>query len=176
MSGTDLSFSHAQNVSVSVPEASLQAELGQLFCCAVDSVAIAQNVEAPTYLIVNPSSSGKIIKINEIQFSGSLHFTQNVIQFRLYIDPTVTSNGTILTPVGMRQNGQNTVVSQHYSSPAVSSMGSMFNSVVIGTDIAYKVIDSHFSIWIEPGHSMLITTQVTFASYESAVSISFSEE
>ena len=154
----------------------IYAQWGKMWNVTTDLYTPAGTTEAGMMLIVNPSGSGKILKIKKFYFStlGG----NNQTSYKFYIDPTITANGTALTAVGRRQIGQATLLSGVYLNPTISAFGTkklaMHRYATAGTEIQ---ADYDFGLWIEPAHSLLITlTASVSGSPAPEITMSFAEE
>lgn len=74
-------------------------------------------------LIDNPSGSGILMRISRMYLSSPQAGT---INYHLFLNPTTTANGTLLTEIGARQTGQTTGLVNIYSLPTVSANGTVF--------------------------------------------------
>lgn len=131
----------------------------KVFCVTTNDITSGAvgGAETAQFLISNPSNSNKRMKIYQITLGTNVSTNNNI--FRMYANPTVTSNGTSLTPVCLHVDGQSTASSINvYKVPTVSANGSlMMNYIAPATSTV--VIPCNHKIIIEKGQKLLITVR-----------------
>jgi len=156
-----------------VPPEALNAEWGQMFSVSTNSVALTGTTETAFFYFQNPNGSGKNAKIFDIILGGALGVNDSVI-YRIYFNPTVTVNGTVLTEVGHRQTNQASNIINTFITPTVSSNGTLIKTILIfhdSIDLKYK-----FNLWIEPNNSLLITRQISSNTTIGGVNVEWTEQ
>lgn len=132
------------------------------------------NNETPVLLITNPNGSGKTLKLNSLNLFTDAQAGGNY-DYKWYITPTITSNGTAITAVGSKQTSQNSSVCSFYKSPTISANGTFIDIHTIGTDAASKMVSIGLGAWLEPNNSWLFNVQWG-GSQKIGMTIEFIEE
>lgn len=149
------------------------ADQGNLFRIASE-VSTGSTTEIPYILIINPNASGKTIRLSKALF-GIPTAVNNAITYRIYIDPTVTANGSSITPVGARQVGQVSPVGTVFSLPTVSSNGTKFFTARTDNAGSSDVYDFEFGKILDQNHKLLITVQQGANAASGLISLLYSE-
>ena len=146
---------------------------GKAFSVTTGITILTGALEIPFLLIRNPNASGKTCKLRRLSTTQGATFGA---RYNVYMNPTVTTNGSVLMPVGGRQTGQTASVVLCNLSPTVSNYGTLFLSLEPAN--AYYPVLFDFNRWLEANNSMLVTVlRVTTAQSDSqSVSIEYSEE
>lgn len=121
------------------------------FCAPTAFINIGTS-ETAFYLFKHPSGTGKIIKIMQIQISIS-----GGGAIRLYHTPTITSNGTSITPVNkyIKTSPTASVVTPFFT-PTISSNGTLLEMAQVSAQNgAIDLIKS--PIIIDPNFNLLLT-------------------
>ena len=100
------------------------ARAGCLYLANTTFISIATGAERDFILLKNPSGSGKVVNIHEIVMTVDENIGATY-RFKLYLNPTITSNGTSITPVNARQVGTVAVSSTVYYTPTISTRGTL---------------------------------------------------
>ena len=117
--------------------------------------------ETPLFLLRNPSSSG--VKANIFGYSfGTESGKPSII--RVYAKPTVTSPGTALTSVCMRQISSTGAIGAvlTFKSPSISVNGNLMKTFIInnsGNIGAGNPVEFNCDFLFEAGADLLITCQ-----------------
>ncbi len=90
------------------------------------------------------------------RLSGVTASATNVM--RVYLSPTITSNGTPVVPVNLRPANSSVSIAGLYSSPTISANGTLIETL---SAAALTSISSEQLIVLDPGKSLLITLQTT---------------
>lgn len=124
----------------------------------------------PLVLLKNPSGSGKVIYLYKVIFGTNV--TNVLAEFKIYANPTVTANGTAITPISNNiGGGASASIVQAYSLSTVSSPGSNLNSFTISqNNSAFSSIED-FSIFIQPDNSLLLTGNPGSNSREASITV-----
>jgi len=136
-----------------------QTYLGNSFIVGIPTNNIGSTSEVPYALVINPSGSGlsmfNVLRRISIIVTGSA-----IATFRFYATPTVTANGTPLTPGNLRINAASKAsVMKMYSLPTVSNNGTFIAE--IGTTSSGNPYDSDVLTILDPGVTLLVTCQAS---------------
>lgn len=131
------------------------ARAGKLYFVNTGFNSIATPTETVYFLIKNPSGSGKVVTLEQLILTTDENIGATY-RVRLYLDPTITANGTALTPVNARQVGTVAVSSTTYRSPTVSANGTLV--FVTNVTIGNNLVDAG-SILLDENHNYLVTVQ-----------------
>lgn len=152
---------------------------GKLFSVTTQSVNTASASEAAFLHINNPNGSGVTAKFRWIEY-GISQASADILEWRLYKAPTVTVNGSAITPVGMRQTSQATAQVQFFTLPTTSSFGTImqFFRAVTGSGGTANKVDYNFELILEPNNKYLITVVQagTGANKAGYVTLEYSEQ
>jgi hypothetical protein len=157
-------------------EESIYARAGQMFNVATNQLSLSSIVETPIFLVVNATGSGKVLRLKSLSLDSPISAGDTVI-YRVYGIPTssITSNGTVLTPSGGRQTGQNSPIVNMYKLPTVSANGLFLGAKVVdfggNVDVNYE-----FSQYVEPGFNVLVTAVLSQSNGTCGLFARYSEE
>jgi len=139
----------------SLDETAAQADAGNLFAAASGTLNYASAGTEQTFMLIkNPAGSGKTIKIKRFVLSAMT--LNKAVAYFLYLNPTVTADGTnlpaysttagsLVTPVGLLSTQPTTTA---FGRRIISSSASNGSTVIL---------DEQFAIRIPAGNSLLIT-------------------
>jgi len=144
---------------------------GKMFKATSGMVLISSAGTVPLFLMINPAGSGKNVKLNKINiFNNGVGTTP--FYTHMTLNPTVTSNGTVVTPTGGLQAGQIASITQCYHSPTATPGTNI--DTLMSFNNSYESYEN-FALWLEPGNSWMM--DVTNAKAQSAgVTFEFAEE
>jgi hypothetical protein len=131
----------------------------------IAEVLPATTAETPVFLIKNPNASGVTLKV--LQFLMGIlasvgSATGNNAIFRLYLDPTITTNGTALTISSLySKTGASTSVLTAFSSPTIAANGTKLGAYTIASQEGTLFIPQNLTRLLGPNHSWLITQTST---------------
>lgn len=128
---------------------------GMLYFVNTGFNSISTPTETDYFLIKNPAASGKVVTLEQV----ILGVDENIgatYRVRIYLDPTITTNGTEVTPVNARQVGTVAVSSTTFRSPTISARGTLL--FVTNSTIGNNVIDAG-SILLDENHNYLVSIQ-----------------
>lgn len=163
-SGTDMTVNSDGSINVQTPASdpitvvmddTNTARQGKLYFVNTGFNSIATPTETVYYLIKNPSGSGKVVTLEQIIITTDENIGATY-RVRVYLDPTITANGTSLTPVNARQVGTVAVSSTSFRSPTISANGTLL--FVTNVTIGSNLIDQG-SVLLDENHNYLITIQ-----------------
>lgn len=120
--------------------------------------------EVPFVLIKNPSGSGKSIYIASIFLQSDPSEAGNWSIYQIYANPTVTANGTAITPQNNTIGAGNASIATPFYSSTVSANGALLGIVQSGGNnngptFTGSVILPEQPIVIPPNNSMLVTAK-----------------
>lgn len=151
------------------------AEWGKMFTVSSDSASLSGTTETAFLYFQNPNASGKTVKFYRFIFGPTLG--NNYVTYKVYKNPTVTSNGTAKTPVGNRQSSQASTVVNVFTIPTVTSNGTFITTFInSGLTGVSKEIPLNFSLWLEQNNSILITRTLSSNATIGGVDIEWVEE
>jgi hypothetical protein len=122
-------------------------------CLSVNQASAGSN--NPLLLIKNPVSSGKKVYIFKI--SAGINVTNVLSNFNIFIDPTITSNGSSQTIVNNYIGGSSSSVCTAFSLPTISVSGTRVRTAVCGQNTNSVVMAEDFSLVLGENHNLLIT-------------------
>ena len=145
----------------------------------VYSVALTLNMaiaafDNPVILLRNPVGSLKTLYIYRI-LTGV--FTSNTfVDFKVFANPTITTNGTSQTPVNRAVGGGfGASVMTAFSFPTVSANGTPLLTQVCGQNTNSFDGVEDFSIQVSPNNNLLITANPSANNRESKVTVIYAE-
>lgn len=133
--------------------------------------------ELPVVLFRNPSGSTRTIKIKRIIGNNS-HTVTSGIRFRVYVNPTVSVNGTALTGVALDVGSGNSPSADAFRSPTVSANGSQIADITApsflsGTSVDLIAVDG---IQLRANNTLLITAVADGTSRVANITIWWEED
>lgn len=158
---------------VRVSRESVMTLWGRAWLASTDIISSGSTAETPLLLIRNPVSSGRTMKVSKIILGSPLGGT---ISYRFYLNPTVTANGTTLTPVGKKQVGMATPVTLFSTLPTVSANGTFFGMNAVDSGSQDLVVPYENGLWLEPNNAILVTVKQSTAPNGGHMTWDFSEE
>lgn len=132
-----------------------QVYLGNYFRFAA-TTALTGTSENPLYLLKCPATATKSLFFNLNRIIGQT--ASQTITIRAYIGPTVTVAGTSKTPLNARPANTNASIADLELTPTTSANGILI-SALLAAPLAMAEADE--LIILDPGQSLLITTQAT---------------
>lgn len=141
----------------------------------VVSVNMASSgTDNPLLLLRNPSGSGKTMYLYKTSFGVAV---ANVFAtFKLFSNPTITTNGSAVTPVSNSVGGgapASTMLTN--SLPTISSTGRAVGTYVIGQNVSSLASVEDFSVHVQPNNSVLITGNPGSNNRQAEVTIVWAE-
>ncbi len=163
------------NVVQNVSATGARTDLGQVFSLAVDVSLATSGVRNPAILLKNPTGSGKRIRIVRLNVHATA--ADSGIIWRLFVDPTITINGTTQTPVNLNIGGGSnpaTVVTI-FTLPTVSANGTRFFGYLSGQNSNSTEIVGDAIVVLNPNHNLLITGEPTINAQNSVITLYWEE-
>jgi len=139
-----------------------QNYLGNSFVASSGAITLpTAATESPIITLANPSTNGVPASGFQVQNTGLflkskkllvLTATQSCV-FKIYIGPTITVAGTVVTPVNMRPANSNASVMSFRKSPTIGANGTLLTNYYSNG----MVIDDSFLFVLDPNKTILIT-------------------
>jgi len=126
-----------------------QVYLGNTFSL-ITSLSLGDTSEHLEFLLTNPATSQKALFLLRRKISSSAG-----VYVKMYLNPTISGNGTPVTPINLRPAYTATSAASCYIAPSASANGTLITAD--GTLNFTQVIDN--LIVIDPGSSVLISAQ-----------------
>lgn len=126
----------------------------KMFIAAVDGFTPGTSSEVAMALLRNTSGSKTII-IDRIFFSTSENDDREAF-VKCYLDPTITSNGTTITPVSLSLGSGATSSVDFSHTPEVSAYGTFLRGMAIQAASSQDIV-TDFAWRLEPGHNLLLS-------------------
>lgn len=143
---------------------------GKAYVVTTNAVIVAGTSEVAFLLLKNPNASGKTIRIDKILLG--LENIASISTCRIYRDPTITTNGTALTPVNLLKGGAASIMTA-FRSPAISANGTlMITDPVSGVSDH----DQDLGLLISPNENMLLTLDPTTTNIPHMITVYYMEE
>ena len=136
-----------------------------------EEITLTSTNETNVLYVLNPSANTK--QLYNISLTGTSLDTSVALTFRVYSNPTVSSNGTSVTPVSRNFVDGNTSSMNVYSSPTVTSKGTKISTFSVVTSGSFELDTS--SWYLFHGNSFLITIQAATSNKGAALNMSWSE-
>lgn len=133
--------------------------------------------ELPVVYFRNPSGSSRTVKIVKILANNS-HTVSSGVRFRVYINPTVSANGTALTEVALDVGSGNSPSADAFSSPTVSANGNQIADItapafMIGPSI--ELVPAN-GLQLRANNTLLITAVADGSSRIANISVWWEED
>lgn len=131
------------------------------FTVTTGLVTVDTNNEKPLILLRNPATSENKILITHFKFGTDSSNVRSLV--RIYKMPTITSNGTALTPTNTYVGPDLPASSvEAYKFPTLSDNGDVLNLDINPSDSPSKGLNRKY--WIEPGYDLVLTTENSSAN------------
>ena len=128
---------------------------------------LSTTAETPLVLISNPIPAGQTYPNQKAIFYNLRKFASDLQQvlISIYLNPTVTSVGTLFTPVNLRPASTNTSIANCYVNGqfTVSANGTLTGQVGCPSNF-YVTLESSLMFIIDPGTSVLLTGKALTAN------------
>ena len=127
--------------------------------------------ESAQVLILNPANSGKYMQIDRLVLGTNVSTNNNI--FRVYANPTITSNGTLLTSTCLCLDPNVAApVCQIYKLPTISNNGTLIANYISGPTTS---MDHDFGAVLPAGKAILITVRPNTTAVTYSVNVFWSE-
>lgn len=149
------------------------ANTGFGYAVATPSINIALAVETDFVLLKNPIASGKLVRFWEqlLAMQGSTPSQSTII--RVYMNPTITTNGTAMTVAKLRSSLGIPSVVQAFYSPTISARGTLMTTYMITTGTFTRELD--LARFMEENATLLFTAQPTNTTTPHTFSAAWAE-
>jgi hypothetical protein len=140
----------------------------------VYEVSVSQT-EIPIVLLRNPAGSGKIIRLDEVMIACQSN-TSGAITCRIYYSPTITTNGTVYTPVWGKVMASPPASSINaYLSPTISANGTKKKVIhsMTGESLEYDFNDD--PLLVDPNMNLLFTLTCFGNSRPAGINLTWRE-
>lgn len=132
-----------------------QALKGNTYRATSDYVTISSGVETPLILLRNTSATTKIVLANtRFGFKTETSFSEA----RLYLNPTVTADGTSIDVKNLLASGAASSVAESFKEPTTSDFGDLVFINRQSTDGRSKGVDK--ILCLDEGAECLVTIKV----------------
>jgi hypothetical protein len=145
------------------------------FAVSISGVtASSSGSDNPQILIKNPNGSGKYLIIQDL-YCGTQVANVSVL-YKVFSTPTVTTNGTAITPVNLRIGSAVASVANAYYLPTVSSRGTQVEALVQGSNNGSITMSIKGQIVLPPNTTILVTADPLSNNRTSSYAITWTEE
>lgn len=145
---------------------------GQNFAFVTTFITISGQLETDFVLFRNPSGSGKIIRLHDIDYIYNKGAGIGIV--RIYLNPTITSDGTPLNINNKYINYPNSPIAQAYLSPITTAKGTIrktFGQSAVGT---YSE-EQHLGLIMPANSTLLLTVQPAANNTDHSMYMDWSE-
>lgn len=141
---------------------------------ALEVNAASNGTDNTAILIRNPNGSGKIFYF--FMMSAGVQINNVFITYKLFANPTITTNGTAQTPVSLNVGGgAGAAVALINTLPTVSANGSAIVAKLMSQNGTEVNLVQHGIIALNPNNSMLITANPQSNNRVSAYTLHWAE-
>lgn len=127
----------------------------------------------PIILLKNPNGSGKSLRFIYRVYSVEVVNVYGV--FSMYLDPTITNNGTSATISNGRQTGAVATVATAFTLPTLSALGTKIDEVVTQQNNSPSFMPDDGSFILDPNHNIVITANPASNNRAVRIGIKWSE-
>lgn len=151
-----------------------QTYLGNSFIASTGALTIGTS-ETAILSIINPATNNHpmptgLFSLNRRFYLSPITGTLSYGIINVYLNPTISSAGTVVTPVNLRPGNANTSLMSVHKSPTASANGTLLYSLSIGLNFVDDLL-----LAVDPGDSLLITANPAQASTPVYADISWYE-
>lgn len=146
---------------------------GKAFTTLSGFVTIAAATETDFFLMRNPASSGRLVRLKEFFFTINGTATQSSI-FRFYRAPTITAVGTPLTINKVLATSSVISPILAYETPTISSRGTLIQ--LFSVDFNTRGRDQDLARYLPEGSDLLVTVQGSVGGIEHNILGVWAEE
>lgn len=105
-------------------------------------------------LLKNPALSGKNLKLYFRSYNVDI--TNVACRFRLFLNPTITADGTAITIRPATQTLNPATVATAFTNPTVTALGTLLDTNVIGQNNSGFTLLDELALWLQPGNNWLV--------------------
>lgn len=131
------------------------------------------DTDNPLLLITNPTSSGKTLYLYLI--TGGIGVENNYAHFKLWGQPTITSNGTSVTPRNRNIGSSTSSVVNVYELPTISDNGNLHEMKTYGQNNNSVNFEIDFALFVPENKSILITGSPKSNSRDATLTVVWAE-
>lgn len=146
----------------------------KLFGYGTNVNTASAGTDNPLILLKNPSDSGKNLILYSVVLGISIENNYGV--YKIFIDPTISSNGTSETILNKNIGSSVASVMELYQIPTIIANGILNSSYVYGANSNSVIINANFSLLLQPGHNLLITGDPKSNNRTSQITLTWVEE
>jgi hypothetical protein len=145
------------NVVSSQSSTATAVDLGQSFGLAFDFSLPTAGTFNPVLLLKNPIGSGKRIRITRLNVGLTIANVSGI--WRVFANPTVSANGTAISPVNLNVGGASNpaTISQTFTTPTITANGASLFRYESGQNMNSTEVIGDALFVINPGNVMLLT-------------------
>jgi hypothetical protein len=146
---------------------------GRGFSTVNEFVTISGQAETDFLLVTNPNGSGKIAYFEEWIYTYNKGAGISIV--RVYINPTITSNGTAQAINKLKPSGTTSTVVSAYRAPTISARGTL-RRIIGQSAVGSFVYHTDLTSLLEPNNSMLFTVQPAANNTDHSMYLSWEEQ
>jgi hypothetical protein len=147
---------------------------GAVFSVAVLNFSLATTGTENPILYMTNTSSNTVSAYIESSYCG-INTANRQASFEVYTNPTVSANGTVVTPVNRAVGNSATSAMNVYKGPTITSNGSLISTIINAQNANSISIVDAYNLKILPGNSILITGNPGTNSTGIYISLTWSE-
>ena len=141
---------------------------GSGYAVTTNNIIIANTLENDFLLLKNTAGSGKTLRLYKITFGSDQNPANKSALFRIYRDPTITSNGTSLGVNNLKKGGSASVMTA-FRTPVISARGTLMSAGSF--DASGAAHEADLGLTILPGENVLITLNATANNFDHIVTV-----
>jgi hypothetical protein len=131
-----------------------ETEEGHGFSMTTPIITVSGSSEVDFCLLRNPTGSGTSMELHILQYTYSKG--SGLALLKTYLGPTITSNGTSITPNKMKLDGTSSSIALWTYSPTISARGTL-RRVLGASSVGSTTVEYDLGLIIPPNYSMLFT-------------------
>lgn len=172
--GTDFITIETSGNIFSATESRLFTMSNKMYSVALEVNASSNGIDNMAILIRNPVGSGKILYF--YMLSANVQINNVFVTYKLFANPTITTNGTSQTPVSMNVGGgAGAAVALINTLPTVSANGSALAAKTVAQNSSEVNLVTNGIIALNPNNSMLVTANPQSNNRVSAFTLHWAE-
>lgn len=141
----------------------------KVFSFASSLNMVSAGTDNPLFLLKNPTLNTKKIFIYKILCGATVTNVQST--FKAYSNPTITNNGTVVTPINNKVGSLTVSTINTYTLPTISSNGSLLRTINNGQNNNSVILSEETAILIPPNNNLLITGDPSSNNRQTAFTI-----
>lgn len=132
-----------------------EVDMDRVFSVATEVNMAAGGTDNPLILLRNPALSGKTLYLVRVQAGNSVANVAAV--FKVYHTPTITLNGTVVTPQNRKIGSVVPSAILANTLPTIAVLGTKVSSLANGQNTNSVVFDEEYSVAVPEGKTILLT-------------------